>query len=118
MYDIKVAAIGTDGVKKWSKCKYSLISRGKLKTFKRVTGKRKAKATWSKVKSASSYQVQYSYNNKFKSPLYKNAGNKTKATLTKLTNGKKVYARVRPVKKYNDHKYYGQYSKKKWVKVK
>ena len=50
---------------------------------------------------------------------YKNAGKKaTKAVLKKLKKGKKVYARTRIVRKYKGHKYYGEFTKKKTIKVK
>lgn len=79
--------------------------------------KKKVQVTYSSVKGASGYQIQYSTKKNF-------AGSKIKTTkkatqkITGLKKGKKYYFRVRVVVRANGKNYYSGWSKTKTVKVK
>lgn len=78
------------------------------------------KVTWKKVSKASKYQVQAAVNKKFsKGKLTRTAASKKSSiTISKLTQGRKYYVRVRAYRTVKGKKYYGKWSKRKTVTVK
>jgi hypothetical protein len=81
-------------------------------------GKNKVTVKWKKVSGASGYKISYKVGkNKTRYKTIK-GGKKIKATIKKLTSGKKCKVKVRAWKKVNGKKYYGKWSKAKTVKVK
>lgn len=85
-----------------------------LKSAKAVKGG-KVKVTYKKVKGAAGYQIQYSYKSNMKAAKNKTT-TKASYTIKKLKKGRKVYVRVRAYNK--GKKAFGDWSKKKPVKVK
>lgn len=78
-----------------------------------------AVVTWKKAKGATGYQVTYSAKKNFKKAKSVTvSAKKTKATLKKLTKGKKYYVKVRTLKKVNGKTYSSAYSRTLKVKVK
>ncbi|MCR5785379.1 MAG: hypothetical protein K6G40_07050 [Eubacterium sp.] len=76
------------------------ISVSQVKTIKAAALKKlKAKIKWSSVSNATLYQVQYSTSKKFtkKTTTTVNVKDARETKLTKLTNGKKYYVRVRAI---------------------
>lgn len=95
----------------------------KTPTLKTVTSPKtkQLKATWTKDKTVTGYQIQYSTSSKFTSGNKTNTISKnstTSATITKLTKGKTYYVRVRAYKTVSGQKVYGAYSTAKKVKIK
>ena len=79
----------------------------------------KAKINLKKVKGVSGYQVKYSYNKKFKKSKTKTKiFKKNKFTLKKLKLGKRYYIKARTYVKKGKQKVYGDWSKRKTVKLK
>ena len=81
----------------------------------------KIKATWSKAKGASGYQIAYSKSKSFKKTIATktvSGSKKTSYTGKNFTKGKKYYVRVRAYKNYNGKKVYGSWSNVKSVKAK
>lgn len=94
------------------------VAKTKIKSV--VSKKTKtAVVTWKKAKGATGYQVKYSTKKNFKNAKSVTvSAKKTKATLKKLTKGKKYYVKVRTLKKVNGKTYSSSYSKTLSVKVK
>lgn len=94
------------------------VAKTKIKSV--VSKKTKtAVVTWTKAKGATGYQVKYSTKKNFKNAKSVTvSAKKTKATLKKLTKGKKYYVKVRTLKKVNGKTYSSSYSKTLSVKVK
>ncbi|MBE5871538.1 MAG: hypothetical protein E7294_09815 [Lachnospiraceae bacterium] len=79
--------------------------------------KNTAVVSWRKAKEAAGYEVQYSFDKKFKKSVTKKTG-KMSLTLKKLKKGKNCYIRVRAYRKdTNGQKVYGEWSKAKKVKI-
>lgn len=93
-----------------------LLSKAVLKTPKNKKGK-KIVATWSAVKGAKGYQVQYAANKKFKKKSSVST-KKTTYTIKKLKKNKIYYIRVRAYDTNGTEKTYGAWSKIRKVKVK
>ena len=73
---------------------------------------------WKKVSGISGYEIQYGINKSFKKAKTTTAKSSLKTkTITKLTNKKKYYFRMRAYKKVSGTKVYGGYSSKKTVKI-
>ncbi|MFQ9515076.1 MAG: fibronectin type III domain-containing protein [Eubacterium sp.] len=85
-----------------------------LKSVKAAKGG-KVKVTYKKVTGAAGYQIQYSLKKNMKAAKSKTT-KKATYTIKKLKKGKKYYVRVRAYNK--GKKAYGDWSKKKSVKVK
>ena len=85
-----------------------------LKSVK-AAKKGKVKVKYKKVAGAAGYQIQYSLKSNMKSAKSKTT-KKATYTISKLKKGKKYYVRVRAYNK--GKKAYGEWSKKKAVKVK
>ena len=85
-----------------------------LKSVK-AAKKGKVKVKYKKVAGAAGYQIQYSLKSNMKSAKSKTT-KKATYTISKLKKGKKYYVRVRAYNK--GKKAYGDWSKKKAVKVK
>ena len=77
--------------------------------------KGKVKVKYKKVAGAAGYQIQYSLKSNMKSAKSKTT-KKATYTISKLKKGKKYYVRVRAYNK--GKKAYGDWSRKKAVKVK
>lgn len=79
-----------------------------------------ATVTWDKVSGASGYAVVYATDSKFKKAktVTVKKGSTLKATIKKLSKGKKYFFKVRAYKTVNGKKVYGAYSAVKNVKVK
>lgn len=94
------------------------VAKTKIKSV--VSKKAKtAVVTWKKAKGATGYQVTYSAKKNFKKAKSVTvSAKKTKATLKKLTKGKKYYVKVRTLKKVNGKTYSSAYSRTLKVKVK
>ena len=94
------------------------VAKPKIKSV--VSKKAKtAVVTWKKARGATGYQVTYSTKKNFKKAKSVTvSAKKTKATLKKLTKGKKYYVKVRTLKKVNGKTYSSSYSKTLSVKVK
>ncbi len=94
------------------------VKKPTLKTLK--AAKRSFTAKWTKVSSASGYQLQYSTSKKFKSvkTVKIKKASTVKKTLKKLKTKKKYYVRVRAYKTVNGVPYYSKWSKTKTVKTK
>lgn len=94
------------------------VAKTKIKSV--VSKKAKtAVVTWKKAKGATGYQVTYSEKKNFKKAKSVTvSAKKTKATLKKLTKGKKYYVKVRTLKKVNGKTYSSAYSRTLKVKVK
>ncbi len=93
---------------------------GKVK-IKSVNSKKKGKVsiTWSKIKGAKGYKLQYSRSRKFNKKKTKiRYCKKTKISIKKLKKGKTYYIRVRAYRKKSGKKIYGKWSKVKRVKIK
>lgn len=92
-------------------------------TLSKVTAASKSfTAAWKTVSGATGYEVQYSTSKKFtkkntKTVTLKKSKTK-KATVRKLTKGKKYYVRVRAYKTVSGKKLYGSWSVIKSVKIK
>ena len=89
-------------------------ARVSLKSVK-AAKKGKVKVKYKKVSGAAGYQIQYSLKSNMKSAKSKTT-KKATYTISKLKKGKKYYVRVRAYNK--GKKAYGDWSKKKAVKVK
>ena len=92
-----------------------------VKNVKGKSANKKATFTWKKLtKNCTGYQVQLSYNSKFKSPVKKTIKGKTstKTTFSKLKAGKYVYFRIRAYNTKNKKTKYGKWSKTVKVTVK
>ena len=83
----------------------------------KVSGKRKAKATWKKLTNISGYQIQYAPNKKFKKAKSKTVKS-TSVTIKKLKKKKTYFVRVRAYKLVDGKKVYGKWSVVKKVKIK
>lgn len=94
------------------------VAKAKIKSV--VSKKAKtAVVTWKKAKGATGYQVTYSTKKNFKKAKSVTvSAKKTKATLKKLTKGKKYYVKVRTLKKVNGKTYSSSYSKTLSINVK
>ena len=93
----------------------------KKTTLSKVTSPKtkQLKATYSKVKGVTGYQITYSTSKKFTKDTTKSVNSKkTSKTITKLKKGKTYYVKVRSYKTVNGTKYYSGYSDVKKVKVK
>ncbi len=91
---------------------------GKVKIKKAKNDKkRKISLKFKKVAGANGYEVMYSDSKKFDGYWLKNT-KKTKITLKKLDRKTKYYIKVRAYKLVNKNRLYGDWSKKKKVKVK
>ncbi|MCC8072848.1 MAG: fibronectin type III domain-containing protein [Clostridiales bacterium] len=78
------------------------------------------KVKWSKVSTATGYQVQYATNSDFtknKKTIKITDASTTSKKITKLTTGTTYYVRVRAYITYNDTNYYGEWSSSKKQKV-
>ena len=98
---------------------YTSIAKPKLNSAK-STSKKKIKASWSKVKGASGYQVMWSTYKNF-SKNYKTKSVKAKyssKTVTTAQSKKTYYVRVRAYKTISGKKVYSQWSNTKKVKTK
>lgn len=98
---------------------YTSIAKPKLNSAK-STSKKKIKASWSKVKGASGYQVMWSTYKNF-SKNYKTKSVKAKyssKTVTTAQSKKTYYVRVRAYKTINGKKVYSPWSNTKKVKTK
>lgn len=98
---------------------YTSIAKPKLNSAK-STSKKKIKASWSKVKGASGYQVMWSTYKNF-SKNYKTKSVKAKyssKTVTTAQSKKTYYVRVRAYKIINGKKVYSPWSNTKKVKTK
>lgn len=98
---------------------YTSIANPKLNSAK-STSKKKIKASWSKVKGASGYQVMWSTYKNF-SKNYKTKSVKAKyssKTVTTAQSKKTYYVRVRAYKTISGKKVYSQWSSTKKVKTK
>ena len=84
-------------------------------TFSTTVKKGKVKVKYKKVAGAAGYQIQYSLKSNMKSAKSKTT-KKATYTISKLKKGKKYYVRVRAYNK--GKKAYGDWSRKKAVKVK
>ena len=78
------------------------------------------KVTWKKASVAQGYQVQYSTSSKFKKAKTVTVKKQAtvKATIKKLTKGKKYYVRVRSYYTVSSKKYYSAWSATKTVTIK
>lgn len=94
----------------------NLLSKVVLKTPKNKKGK-KIVASWSTVKGAKGYQVQYAANKNFKKKSSVST-KKTTYTIKKLKKNKIYYIRVRAYNTNGTEKTYGAWSKIRKVKVK
>lgn len=94
----------------------NLLSKVVLKTPKNKKGK-KIVASWSTVKGAKGYQVQYAANKNFKKKSSVST-KKTTYTIKKLKKNKVYYIRVRAYNTNGTEKTYGAWSKIRKVKVK
>lgn len=90
-----------------------------LKSVK-STKTKTATVLWDKVSGASGYVVVYATDSKFKKAktVTVKKGSTLKATIKKLSKGKKYYFKVRAYKTVNGKKLYGAYSAVKNIKVK
>ncbi|MCI6361310.1 MAG: fibronectin type III domain-containing protein [Eubacterium coprostanoligenes] len=98
---------------------YTSIAKPKLNSAK-STSKKKIKASWSKVKGASGYQVMWSTYKNF-SKNYKTKSVKAKyssKTVTTAQSKKTYYVRVRAYKTISGKKVYSPWSNTKKVKTK
>ena len=77
------------------------------------------KATYSKVKGVTGYQISYSTSKDFTKDTTKTVSSKkTSKTITKLSKGKTYYVKVRSYKTVSGKKYYSGWSNVKKIKVK
>ena len=80
--------------------------------------KGKAVIKWKKNSQADGYEITYSTSSYFYYPYTKNVSKKTSVTLSKLQKGYTYYVRIRPYKKSNGTKIYGEYSNVKSIYIK
>ncbi|MBQ3600938.1 MAG: hypothetical protein II992_07020 [Lachnospiraceae bacterium] len=80
--------------------------------------KGKAVIKWKKNFQADGYEITYSTSSYFYYPYTKNVSKKTSVTLSKLQKGYTYYVRIRPYKKSNGTKIYGEYSNVKSIYIK
>lgn len=138
----KVAIINSKGkitVKGYGQTTITITAAAKgnfLKTVKKITikvvpkkqklksvsspGKKKLNISWTKDKTVTGYEVQFSRRKDFKKETYKRTF-KSKASSTKLVsvpNKRTYYVRIRSYKTVGKKKYYGAWSNLKQVKVK
>ena len=106
-YTVNISNMPTTSAAKTTKKSSKPAQVKKLKLKK--GGKKTAKVSWSKVKGAKGYQVQWATNKKFKKAKKKFTKKKT-ITLKKLKKNK-YYVRVRAYKVVKGKKVYGKYSK-------
>ena len=116
-YDATDAEVktATETIEKYQKQEGVTVAQAKIKSIKNIKGK-KAKITVKKMKDATGYVFKYS---KYKS-LKKAKKVTTKKTYIKTKKFKKkqrCYAKVRAYKVVNKVKFYGQWSKRKSVKI-
>ncbi|MBR5438278.1 MAG: fibronectin type III domain-containing protein, partial [Clostridia bacterium] len=93
----------------------------KANLSKVTAGSKQLTASWSKVKGASGYEVQYSTSKKFTKKTTKaviRSSKSKKTTIKSLKKGKTYYVRVRAYKTVGKVKVYGAWSTVKSVKVK
>lgn len=77
------------------------------------------KASWSKVKGASGYQIVYSSSPKFTSYKISTVGSSASSkTISSLVKGRKYYVKIRAYKTCGGTKYYGAYSSVKTITAK
>ena len=85
------------------------------------SGSKKMTVKWKKVSACTGYEIQYSTSSKFKSSKTKTVrvdGRKTVSkTIKKLKRGTKYYVRIRAYKTVNGKRYYGSYSKTKYIRI-
>ena len=93
-----------------------MLSKAVLKAPKNKKGKMIV-TSWSSVKGAKGYQVQYAANKKFKKKSSVST-KKTTYTIKKLKKNKIYYIRVRAYNTSGTEKTYGAWSKIRKVKVK
>lgn len=94
---------------------------GKTSEFKVKAAKRRAKAEWKPVSTASGYQLQAALDSKFKTGC-RTVTVKGKAScscnMTGLKSGSRYYLRLRTYRTVDGRRYYGNYCKAVKVKVK
>lgn len=128
---VKIAGVGktvftitAHGDKKYTVKKVKVTLTVIPKTVTGVKAKaqagRKCKVSWKNLSKVSGYQIRYSQKSGMKSAKsVKAAGAKKKSiTLKKLKGGKKYYIQVRAYQRAGGKTYYGNWSRKKSVRVK
>ncbi len=107
-------------VKGYTKLKKSVLP-GKTKSIKVTAKKGASKVTWQTVSTATGYQVQVSAVKTFKKGVktkyIKNKKTKT-YTFKNLKSSRKYYVRMRTYKTIGGKKYYGNFTKTRFVTVK
>ena len=82
--------------------------------------KKSIKVLWNKGTNITGYQIQYSDKRNFKKAKIKNISKSktTRCVIKKLKYKKKYYVRIRTYLSEKGKKYYSNWSKTKWVKIK
>ena len=116
-YQIRVRAVGKNGaMSKWSSIKRVYMNR---MTASVKPGKKSVTVSWKKNSKASGYQIMYSYSSKMtNAKTISVSKSKTSYKIRNLKKGKKVYVKIRAIRKYSGKKYYGVYSAVKNAKTK
>ncbi|MBQ9004419.1 MAG: fibronectin type III domain-containing protein [Eggerthellaceae bacterium] len=84
-----------------------------------AAGQKKVTAKWSKVSSATKYQLSYSENKSMKGAKTASVAKlKTSCTIKALASGKRCYVQVRAFRSIGGHAYYSAWSGKKSAVVK
>lgn len=118
---ITVKASETNDYKAGS-CKVAVTVKPSKTSITRVVNgaKKKATVTWKKNKTGTGYVIQYSTDKRFRKgvkTLYISKNKTTKATLSKLSKGKKYYVRIATYKVAGKNKICSSWSKVKRIKI-
>ncbi|MBR6473588.1 MAG: CotH kinase family protein [Firmicutes bacterium] len=116
IYQFKMRTIGKNTKSKWTSVQRIYM---KKMTMKLKSGKKSVKVSWKKNSKAAYYEITWSYNSKMtKAKTIKVARGKTSYTIKNLKKGKRVYVKIRAMRKYKGKTYKGVLSARKSVKVK
>lgn len=94
------------------------VAQPQISSIQNVAG-RKMAVKWSKVSSASGYQIQYSTSSSMSGAksITVTSGKTSAKTITSLSKNKKYYVRIRAYKTVSGVKYYSAWSGKKYVTI-
>ena len=117
LYQFRVAAVRGTQVGPYSKTKYVLNAKTKIKRLSPLY--MSAFVKWKKVKKATGYIIKASTDKDFEYPVtvYKKGAKKKSIVINSLNRFAKHYVVVTPYKVYKKHKYMGFASKKKKVRI-
>ena len=115
IYEFKMRTIGKNTNSKWTSVQRLYMNK---MTAKLKAGKKSVTVSWKKNSKASYYQVIWSYNsNMSKAKTINVKRGKTSYTIKNLKKGKKVYVKIRAMRKYKGKTYTGILSARKAVKT-